>query len=251
MFSSLRSACAQSARRHLCRAPLRVSTHARPAWVSSMTSPTRFMSSDKSATESDDAAADAAGDAQEADTAAAQTDAAAGNKATEKADPNSPEELKKQVADWKAKYLSALAEQQNVITRMQKQNQQTAKFGIQKFAVAMIETADVLQMAADSIDASALKSNPEISEEALRLITEMHDGVAMTKKNMLGKFKSFDITCYKSLGEKFDPTLHDGVFEMEDPSREVGTVGVVTNQGYKLGDRVIRAAKVGTVRASK
>ena len=54
---------------------------------------------------------------------------------------------------------------------------------------------------------------------------------------------------FESLGEEVDPNLHDVKFEMPDSSGEKapGTVGAVLRQGYKLEDRVLRPAEVGSV----
>ena len=49
------------------------------------------------------------------------------------------------------------------------------------------------------------------------------------------------------LGEKFDPNLHNALFEVPDPAQEPGTIAHVQNYGYSLHDRVIRPADVGIV----
>lgn len=54
---------------------------------------------------------------------------------------------------------------------------------------------------------------------------------------------------YDPLGEKFDPELHNALFEMSDRSKEPGTVAAVTKRGYKFHERVLRAAEVGVVKA--
>lgn len=55
---------------------------------------------------------------------------------------------------------------------------------------------------------------------------------------------------YGAPGDKFDPNVHDALFEYEDASKEPGSVGQVLKTGYKLHDRVIRPAQVGTVKKS-
>jgi molecular chaperone GrpE len=52
------------------------------------------------------------------------------------------------------------------------------------------------------------------------------------------------------LGVKFDPNFHDALFEVEDASKEVGSVAVVMKDGYMYKDRVLRPARVGTVKKS-
>jgi molecular chaperone GrpE len=48
---------------------------------------------------------------------------------------------------------------------------------------------------------------------------------------------------------QFDPYFHDGLLQLEDPTKIPGTVGLVLKSGYKLHDRCLRAAQVGTVKA--
>lgn len=50
------------------------------------------------------------------------------------------------------------------------------------------------------------------------------------------------------MGQKFDPNMHEALFEMPDPSKEPGTVAVVQKVGYTLNGRTLRAAVVGVVR---
>ena len=54
---------------------------------------------------------------------------------------------------------------------------------------------------------------------------------------------------YGAVGEKFDPNLHDALFQMVNEELEVGDVGAVLKCGYSLNDRVIRPAQVGAIKA--
>lgn len=145
--------------------------------------------------------------------------------------------LKEEVADLKSKYLSALAEQQNILTRMNREIDNSRKYGVQNFGKDLLEVADVLEMASAAI-------KPEQAAENTGLATLL-EGVKMTQTNMQKAFHKHGMIKFDSLGLKFDPTHHDGVFQMDDPTKEPGTVGVVINEGYKLHDRVIRPARVG------
>ena len=53
---------------------------------------------------------------------------------------------------------------------------------------------------------------------------------------------------YASVGDKFDPNLHDALFEYPDPNMEAGSIGQVMKPGFKLNDRVIRPAEVGVIK---
>jgi molecular chaperone GrpE len=50
-----------------------------------------------------------------------------------------------------------------------------------------------------------------------------------------------------TIGDIFDPDLHDALFAVPDETKTSGTVSQVLNNGYKLKDRVLRPAQVGTI----
>jgi molecular chaperone GrpE len=63
---------------------------------------------------------------------------------------------------------------------------------------------------------------------------------------VLGKF---DVIQFDPVGEKFDPNIHDAIFMIpESEEYENNHVGQVVQTGWKIGTRVLRAAKVGIVK---
>ena len=73
-------------------------------------------------------------------------------------------------------------------------------------------------------------------------------GIKATDELLTQALKKHGITEYSAVGQKFDPTLHEAVFEYQDPSKTPGTVGVVVQGGYTIGKRILRAPKVGIVK---
>ena len=76
-------------------------------------------------------------------------------------------------------------------------------------------------------------------------------GIKMTSTIMDQALKKFQVSEYKPEGEKFDPNVHEAVFMFDDPNKDNNTVGQVMQSGWKIGDRVLRAAKVGVVKKNK
>lgn len=70
----------------------------------------------------------------------------------------------------------------------------------------------------------------------------------MTTKTMDNVLKRFGVVQVEPMGEKFDPNVHEAVFMMQDPEKENNTVGNVMQSGWKIGERNLRAAKVGIVK---
>ena len=70
----------------------------------------------------------------------------------------------------------------------------------------------------------------------------------MTSEVMDKILSKFDVNQYSPMGEKFDPNIHEAVFIIpEHEEIEADHVGHVMQTGWKIGDRVLRAPKVGIV----
>lgn len=70
----------------------------------------------------------------------------------------------------------------------------------------------------------------------------------MTSTVMDAVLKRFNVIQFNPKGEKFDPNWHEAVFVLNDPSKDNNTIAEVMQSGWKIGDRVLRAAKVGIVK---
>lgn len=87
--------------------------------------------------------------------------------------------------------------------------------------------------------------SPKEVEEKL---TSMYSGLVMTEKCLLKIFERNNLALIEPAeGEKFDPNVHDAIFRVPIPGKQSGTVNVCTKRGFKLKERVIRAAQVGVV----
>ena len=75
----------------------------------------------------------------------------------------------------------------------------------------------------------------------------LRTGVEMTHKQMLAAYEKLGVTVIDRLGEKFDPNLEDAVMQGSPEEGEPGTVCMVLQKGYKMGDHVIRFAMVKVV----
>ena len=67
----------------------------------------------------------------------------------------------------------------------------------------------------------------------------------MVKKDLMSTFERYGVTPIKALGAKFDPMLHEAMYEIEDKDTSAGTIAQVLEPGYVLHGRTLRAAKVG------
>ena len=149
----------------------------------------------------------------------------------------------------KDKYLRALADMENVRHRAEVQVKHAKEFGTQKFCKDLISVADVFQLAIKSCPTDMNSEGEDGKGEDARVVLKgLYDGLIMTEKNLQKAFQANGLVEFNPHGEKFDPNLHEAVFEMDDPKMEPMHVGVVTKTGYQLHGRVLRAATVGVVR---
>lgn len=165
-------------------------------------------------------------------------------------------EKEKQIKDLNDKWLRSMAETENVRQRGQNQVADAKKFAVQGFAKSLLEVADVLELALKAVQ-QQLQSKTNGSgkvenlsaEDCQKTLSNMIEGIEMTEKVLHKVFETQGLKKFEPVGEKFDPHKHEGLFEVQDPSKEDGTVALVMKSGYMLSERCIRAAQVGTVKA--
>ncbi|KXS10856.1 GrpE-domain-containing protein [Gonapodya prolifera JEL478] len=146
----------------------------------------------------------------------------------------------KKVAELQDAYLRAIAETENVRERARRDVEQKGQFAIQKFAKDLLESADVLSKAIESVDPS---SHPSLAP--------LHTGVVATRSALLAAFRRHGLEEYNPIGEKFDPGRHEAIFQapaQEGGERKPGDIMEVIKTGYSLNGRVVRPAQVGVVR---
>ncbi len=154
------------------------------------------------------------------------------------------EKLTAENKELKDKVLYTLAEMENVRTIARRDMESAKLFALQSFAKQLLDVADNLSRAIDSVPPEARDKKDETSGMLATLV----EGVEMTDSQLQKVFGANKITKYGAPGDKFDPHLHDALFEYEDAGKEAGCVGQVLKTGYKLNERVIRPAQVGTVK---
>jgi len=153
-----------------------------------------------------------------------------------------------EVKEFKDKYMRALAEAENVRTRMMKQVDDAKIFGIQGFCKDLLEVADVLNLAIENTNPNKTNAAAQQLDSSAEQLNSMFNGLVMTEKSLLKIFEKHGLTQIKpAKGDAFDPNLHDAIFRVPDAESKSGTVFTSTKTGFVLRGRVIRAAQVGVV----
>ncbi len=187
--------------------------------------------------ETDDVS-DAGPSAGDENTAEAETDVSGSESA---APSETPEEqiarLEAEVGSLNDRLLRAMAETENIRRRSQRDKQDTARYAIANFARDTLAVADNLGRALGSVDEAARKENG--------VIENLMIGVELTERELTAAMGRVGVTRMEPLGSRFDPNVHEAMFEYDDPSQPAGTVGQVIEPGYMIHDRALRPAKVG------
>jgi molecular chaperone GrpE len=140
-------------------------------------------------------------------------------------------------AELKDRLLRALAEVENTRRRSERDLDNMRQYAITQFAGDMLNVADNLERAVASIPASA--------REGVGGLKTLVEGFELTEKELLRSLEKYGIRKLDPVGERFDPNLHEALFEVADPSVPHGTVTKVLQPGYAIGARALRPAKVG------
>jgi molecular chaperone GrpE len=148
-------------------------------------------------------------------------------------------ELEAELADCKDRLLRALAEQENSRRRAERERQEAIRFAAAGLARDLLETADNLRRAIESVPDETAND-----ETVQRLVA----GIVATERALLDAFEKHGIRRVDALGQRFDPDRHEAVFEVADAASPPGTVAEVLQPGYLHHDRLLRPAKVGVAK---
>lgn len=144
-------------------------------------------------------------------------------------EPSETEALKAQLNEANEKFLRTLAEYDNYRKRSIKEREQA--YGDSKAAV-LTELLPVL----DNFERAA--SNKEASLE------DYQKGIDMIFNQFNDILKKAGVEAFGEKGDEFDPNIHSAVMHIDDENEKENVIVDVFSKGYKLGDRVLRAAVV-------
>lgn len=148
--------------------------------------------------------------------------------------------LEEQVAQLRDQALRALAEAENVRRRTEREKEQVKLYAAGGLAKELLNAVDNLRRALDAAPAD----RESLDDSVKNLIV----GVEMTEREVLAAFEKSGIKRIAPIGERFDPNLHQAVFEVENSGKPAGTVVQLLAPGYVLHDRLLRAAMVGVAK---
>ena len=152
-------------------------------------------------------------------------------------------EARQEAGELKDRLLRTLAEMENLRKRTEREVADARLYGNATFARDVLAVADNMQRALDAM-------GPELRESGDAKAKSLIEGVELTERELLKVLEKHGVKKFSPEGEKFDPNVHQAMFEMEHPELPPGHVAQVMQAGYMLGDRVLRPAMVAVVKAA-
>ncbi|MEW5854584.1 MAG: nucleotide exchange factor GrpE [Myxococcota bacterium] len=137
-------------------------------------------------------------------------------------------EAERQAAELKDRLLRQAAETENYRKRVRKELDEAEARGRDRLLADMLEVVDNLQRALSHAPADDV----------------LAQGVRMVEKQFLGVLSRYDVTPFDSVGQPFDPSLHEAIQMVPTPGAQPNTVLQQVSAGYKQGSRLLRPARV-------
>ncbi len=135
--------------------------------------------------------------------------------------------------DYKDKFMRALADAENSRKRADKQRREAEQYGGSKLSRDMLSVFDNLKRAMDAV-----------TDEQREQMGAMIEGIELTLRELLNVFKKHGIELISpEIGDKFDPQLHEAMFEAPVPNTVAGEIIQVSADGFMLHDRLLRPAQ--------
>jgi molecular chaperone GrpE len=152
--------------------------------------------------------------------------------------------LMSEVSDLKDKLLRTLAEMENLRRRTEREVADARTYAVASFARDMLTVADNFRRAIDAVP----KEQRDGRDPALNALIE---GIEVTERGMEQAMQKFGVRRVETKGAKFDPAVHQAMFEVESADAAPGTVVEEVQAGYVIGERVLRPALVAIARKPK
>ena len=139
------------------------------------------------------------------------------------------------------KLLRTMAEMENQRRRFEKEKQEAFEYGGFNFAAESLLLIDNIDRAVLSFkNDEGLKNNKDLNK--------IIDGIEIIKKDLVSIFKKNGIETIECINKKFDPNFHQAMLEVENNTKEPGTIVQEIQKGYMMKDRLLRPSLVGVAK---
>ncbi|KUJ78056.1 molecular chaperone GrpE [Ruegeria marisrubri] len=137
--------------------------------------------------------------------------------------------------ELKDKFMRALADAENARKRGERARREAEQYGGSKLARDMLPVYDNMKRALEAV-----------TDEQKEVAAGLLEGIELTMRVLKDVFKKHGIEVIApEVGDKFDPNLHEAMFEAPVPGTKAGEIIQVSAEGFMLHDRLLRPAQVG------
>lgn len=137
--------------------------------------------------------------------------------------------------EMRDRWMRALAEAENVRKRADRDRREAEQYGGKRIARDLLPVFDNLSRALDAV-----------TEEQRAAAGALIEGVELTQKELMAVFGRHGVTVIApEVGDRFDPELHEAMFEAPVPGTRKGEIIQVSAAGFQLHGRLLRPAQVG------
>jgi len=159
-----------------------------------------------------------------------------------KEDLNEEKSIEEKLVEAQEQVLRTLADSENLRRRLEREKEDLGNYIVSNFAKEILAVVDNLQRAIRSI---------EDKKEDKNALSTFVEGIELTEKQLISSLEKFNINKINTINEAFDPNLHQAMFEVEGKKSETGKISEVIQDGYTIGDRLLRPAMVGVFKSKK
>jgi molecular chaperone GrpE len=157
------------------------------------------------------------------------------------------EKGEKEMKVFRIEYTKQVRENEDTVKRYRKMIEDEKQFAITKFAKDLLEVRDAMRFALENTDKEAAMKEEDIQALREKFASNL-EGQVMTADVMDKVLARFNLEQYDPKGLVFDPKLHEAVFTVNESEFKAGHVAITMSTGWKIGERILRAAKVGIVK---
>ena len=160
--------------------------------------------------------------------------------AKSKSEPSESERLKAEIAQLKEDlrreheiYLRNLADFDNYRRRVERERASVAQAGKREMVLPLLDVLDDFERALEHIDEA-----PD----------SVSAGLVAIHRRLAGLLEAQGVTPFESVGQPFDPALHEAVGSVESDEQQSGAVLDELRRGYRWGEELLRPARVRVAR---
>jgi molecular chaperone GrpE len=136
---------------------------------------------------------------------------------------------------FRDRFMRALADAENARKRSDKDRREAEQYGGSKLARDMLPVYDNMKRALDVATEDGSTASPALIE-----------GIQLTMRELVNVFSKHGINVIApEVGDRFDPQIHQAMFEAPLPGTRAGDIIQVAAEGFMLHDRLLRPAQVG------